>query len=461
MPTCFVSMQFGTKTMPDGKILDYDFLYREIIRPAMDELGFECHRLDDLLTAGSMWHKTMFAAVISSDVVIADITSGNANVFYELGIRHALRRGRTILISAGGPQVSNISLLPVLFYQSDDAGRLTESAAQEFRSQLQSFVRQTQPDTANDSPVFEFFPDLEVTLPADLEQMSRRRGTRFRFTKNQREFVQSVLESPAQAKGDLERSEEVFRGAPEADPAAFMDLLKRYRDLSEWDRVVGLADDAPAEIRQSPEVRNMLVLALNRRNGPGDQDRAIALMEQQIAETGGDSESFGILGRVYKDRYDQAKERGDAREAANNLEKAIETYRIGFDKNPRDYYPGINVVNLLLQRGDDAARAELEALVPRVRTAVQAKLEGDRVNFWDLATDLQLAAVARDWSRAEERASAMMAQAPAEWMLETTLRDIRAVGQTFQDEADRSRLQSIIGMLQVPAPTTTYSGGAS
>ncbi|HET6976385.1 MAG TPA: TRAFs-binding domain-containing protein [Pyrinomonadaceae bacterium] len=456
MPTCFVSMQFGLKTMPDGRVLDYNFLYREIIRPALEEIGFECHRLDDLMTDGSIWHKTMFAAVISSDVMIADITSGNANVFYELGIRHALRRGRTILISAGGSQAANISLLPVVFYQSDETGRI--SGIEEFRSQLQSIIRQTRSDTASDSPIFEFFPDLEVTLPPEMEKKTRKRGPR--LTKGQRAFVQSVLESPSQAKGDLERSEAEFRGAPEADPTAFMDLLKRYRDLSEWDRVVALADDAPSEIRQSPEVRNMLVLALNRRNGSGDQERAISLMEQQIAETGGDSESFGILGRIYKDRYDQAREREDSEEATKNLDKAIETYRVGFDKNPKDYYPGINVVNLLVQRGDEAARTELETLVPRVRSAVQEKLEGDRINFWDLATDLQLAAVARDWPRAQQRASAMMAQSPAEWMIETTLRDINAVGKTFLDEADQSQLKTIISILQIPT-STTYSGGVS
>ena len=191
MPTCFVSMQFGTKTMPDGRILDYDFLYREIIRPAIEEVGFECHRLDDLMTGGSIWHKTMFAAVMSSDVMIADITSSNANVFYELGIRHALRRGRTILISAGGKQAANISLLPVLFYQSDEAGRLSEAAATEFRSQLQSYVRQSQADTASDSPIFEFFPDLEVTLPPEMERKTRKRGPR--LTKNQRELYRASL----------------------------------------------------------------------------------------------------------------------------------------------------------------------------------------------------------------------------------------------------------------------------
>ncbi len=456
MQTCFVSIQFGAKTTPEGRVLDYDFLYKEVIKPAIEEVGFECHRLDDFMTGG-IWQKALFSALISADVVIADITSGNANVFYELGIRHALRRGRTILISAGGKQAANVSLLPSLFYQPDDAGRLTGPAADEFRSRLQSIVRQSQQATASDSPIFEFFPDLDVTLPPDLERRTRRRGPR--LIKNQREFVQAVVESPEQARGDLERSEEAFRGAPEADPSAFMGLLKRYRDLSEWDRVVALADDAPPEIRKSPEVLNFLVLALNRRNGPGDQERAISLMEQQIAETGGDSESFGILGRIYKDRYDQAKERDDIREAQQNLDKAIETYRAGFEKNPRDYYPGINVVNLLLQRGDDAARAELEVLVPRVRTAVQEKLEGDRVGFWDLATDLQLASIARDWPRAQQRATAMMAQAPAEWMLQTTLRDIQAVGRTITDEADTHQLESIIASLQVPA--TSYIGGIS
>jgi hypothetical protein len=83
---------------------------------------------------------------------------------------------------------------------------------------------------------------------------------------------------------------------------------------------------------------------------------------------------------------------------------------------------------------------------------------GDRIGFWDLATDLQLATVARDWTRAQQRAAAMMAQAPAEWMIETTLRDIRAVGATFDNEADQSQIQSIISMLQVPAAST---GGVS
>lgn len=448
MRSCFVSIPFGTRPHADGRRLDFDFLYTVVIQPAVESVGLECRRLDEYLP-GAIWHKTLLSAIISSDLVIADITTDNANVFYELGIRHALRRGRTILISGGGRIPGNISYAQALWYTPDVSGRLTGEPAAEFRDALRATIRRSQHSPVSDSPIYEFFPDLEVILPSELETSPRRR--RSGPTKAQRGFAQSVVESPAQAKGDLETSEAAVRGAPEADPAEYLTLLRRYRDISEWDRVIALADDAPQPVAQSSEVRQMLALALNRRGHSGDQDRAIALMEQQIAETGGDSETFGILGRIYKDRYEEATARGDAAEAAANLERALQHYRSGFEKNPRDYYPGINVVNLLLLRGDDAARAELEQIVPRVRAAVQEKIEIDRPDFWNLATDLQLAAVARDWTRAGQAAQLAMAQVPADWMLETTLRDIRAVGKTFGDPDDRRRLEGILVLLQPSA----------
>jgi hypothetical protein len=64
-------------------------------------------------------------------------------------------------------------------------------------------------------------------------------------------------------------------------------------------------------LQQSPQVRQLLALALNRRGHPGDQDRAIELVQQLIGETGGDSDTFDMLGLIYKDKYDQATARGD------------------------------------------------------------------------------------------------------------------------------------------------------
>jgi len=445
MRTCFVSIPFGVKLRADGGPLDFDFLFAEVIRPAVEEMGIECRRLDEYLP-GAIWHKTLFNAVISSDLVIADISTDNANVFYELGIRHALRRGWTIVILAGERLPGNISYTQALRYHPDETGRLTENAAAELREALQASIRQSQQSPIGDSPIYEFFPELEVILPPELETSPRPR--RPRPANKLRSFVQSVVESAAQVKGELEKSEAEVRSSADADPAQYLLLMRRYRDLSDWDRVIALADDAPQSVVPSPEIRQMLALALNRRSLPGDQERAITLMEQQIHETGGDSETFGILGRIYKDRYDQARKQGDDAGAAANLERSLHYYREGFEKNPRDYYPGINVINILLQQGDDAAKAELEKIVPRVQAAVMEKLDTERPDFWDLATDLQLAAVARDWSRAKRTARLAMAQAPAEWMIETTLRDMRAVGKTFADLHDRSQLEGILELLR-------------
>jgi tetratricopeptide (TPR) repeat protein len=447
MRTCFVSIPSGVRRDSRGRDLDFEFLYAEVIRPAVQELSIECKRLDEYLP-GAVWHKTLFTALVSSDLVIADITTANPNVFYELGIRHALKRGRTVLISASGERLpANISFARALWYEPDEGGRVTGASAAKFRSELQAMLQsQTSRSSSGDSPIYEFFPDLEVTLPAELESSLRAR--RPRSFKVPPGFSQRVLESPAQARGELEKSEAEVRATPDADPAEYTTLMRQFRDLSEWDRVIALGDDAPPSVAQTAEVRQMLALALNRRRKPGDQDRAIALMEQQLAATGGDSETLGILGRIYKDRYDQSKAEDDPAGAAANLERALQYYRDAFEKNPRDYYPGINVLNLLRQRGDAAARAEMESILPRVRAAVQEKLETDRPSFWDLATDMQLAVVAHDWPRAEQAVQLALAQAPASWMLDTTLRDMREVGQGLTDANERTRFDGILNVLQ-------------
>jgi tetratricopeptide (TPR) repeat protein len=450
MRSCYVSIPYGVKTDFDGRPLDFDYLYRTILQPAVQELQMECRRLDEFVP-GAIWHKTLFTALISSDLMIADLSTHNANVLYELGVRHAMRRGRTLLISARGRLPGNIGYAQALWYEPDESGRLTGESAASFRDVLQATIRQSQRTTISDSPIYEFFPDLQVILPPELESDRPRRATP---TKSRRGFAQNVVESPAQAMGDLQKSEEEVRRAPEADPVEYLNLLRKYRDLSEWDRVITLANDAPSAVAASPEVQQLLALTLNRRGAPGDQDRAIALMEQLVKETGGDGETFGILGRIYKDRYERAKKRDDPKSAAENLERALQHYRAGFDKNPKDYYPGINVVTLLLQRDDAAARAEIDAILPRVRAALQEKREAGRLDFWDLATDLQLAAVARDWPGAEEAARLAAAQFPSAWMLETTLRDLRAFGEKLTDPSDRHRLGEILAILrQAAAPS--------
>jgi len=89
LPLCFVAMPFGTKKHP------------EIIEPAVLAANMAPLRADEERLGGII-HKPMFERLVLSDFVLADLTTANANVFYELGVRHAVRPFTTVVISAAG-----------------------------------------------------------------------------------------------------------------------------------------------------------------------------------------------------------------------------------------------------------------------------------------------------------------------------------------------------------------------
>src|SRR3979409_1166945 len=94
----FVAMPFGVK---DG--VDFNRVYSELIRPALESEGFEVFRADDEERAGDI-RTDMFQELLLADVVIADLSIDNPNVWYELGVRHELRgRGAFTIGCRQGP----------------------------------------------------------------------------------------------------------------------------------------------------------------------------------------------------------------------------------------------------------------------------------------------------------------------------------------------------------------------
>ena len=83
-------MPFGKKTSGAGSSIDFDAVYQELVGPAINESGLESLRADEEMTGGII-HKPMFERLILCEYAVADLTTANANVFYELGLRHAAR----------------------------------------------------------------------------------------------------------------------------------------------------------------------------------------------------------------------------------------------------------------------------------------------------------------------------------------------------------------------------------
>ena len=98
-PLCFVVMPFGVKPDGEGGSVDFDAVYERLLVPAICAAELEPLRADQDVVGG-MIHKPMFERLILADYAVVDLTTANANVFYELGVRHAARPFSTVLVSA-------------------------------------------------------------------------------------------------------------------------------------------------------------------------------------------------------------------------------------------------------------------------------------------------------------------------------------------------------------------------
>jgi hypothetical protein len=110
--------------MPFGirESINFDQVYLDIIRPAGEEAGWEVMRIDEIVNPGPILNDYL-REIFFADLVLADVSTLNANVFYELGIRHAIANGGTLLIALEGTNLPfDIANLRVIFYELSEKG---------------------------------------------------------------------------------------------------------------------------------------------------------------------------------------------------------------------------------------------------------------------------------------------------------------------------------------------------
>jgi hypothetical protein len=201
-----------------------------------------------------------------------------------------------------------------------------------------------------------------------------------------------------------------------------IDLLLSYRAVRDWQGMIDLVAAMPETLRRTVVAQEQLGFALNR---AGHGDEAEQVLTDLIAARGPSSETLGILGRVYKDRWEAAAKGGEQFEAAALLEKAIAAYRRGFEADWRDHYPGINAVTLMELR--DPPDAEREKLIPVVRYSVERRIAGTKPDYWDWATLVELAVLAENEADAKKAVGQALAAVREPFEPETTARNLRLI----------------------------------
>jgi hypothetical protein len=412
-PLCFVLMPFGTKTdSSSGVTINFDDVYQQIIRPAIEAADLKPIRADEEQVGGII-HKPMYERLILCEYAVADLTTANANVYYELGIRHAVRPWSTVLIFADGVRLPfDLGPMRGLAYQLDAVGTATDPAAD--RDKLAEQLRAARKETT-DSPLFQLLTDLPQP------DISHLRTDVFR---DRVDYSTKVQEQLAEARGQgveaVRRVREELGDLGNHESAVVVDLLLSFRAVGAWEEMVALVEQMPPALARATLVREQYGLALNR---AGQGEKAERVLLDLIAERGPSSETYGILGRVYKDRWQAAHDAGNKMLARGLLDKAIDVYVKGFESDWRDAYPGINAVQLMeLREPPDPRRAEL---LPVVTYSVQRRIQSTQPDYWDYATLLELAMLDGDEEKVMDVLPNTVAAVRESWEPASTLQTLR------------------------------------
>jgi tetratricopeptide (TPR) repeat protein len=302
-------MGFGEKTDPaDGKTYNLDKTYQNVIKPVVEACGYRSIRGDEIRDSGLI-DKSMYALLIRADLVIADITTLNANAMYELGIRHAARPKSTIILKNEGGQIPfDLSHNRLLMYKhlGEDIGC---SDAEIFKSSLTSLIKSIEQHGQVDSPFFTYLSEMN---PHNLSDKDYDNVIEHLLTRENSIFALSE-------KARILRSEKKFIEAA--------DYWKKASEIAPEDHYFIHQQTLCTYKSEHPSKEASLLSALE----------VIAPIHNS-GETN-DPETLGLVGAIYKRLYELS---GDI----ETLKMAIQAYERGYTVSD-NYYTGENFATCL------------------------------------------------------------------------------------------------------------------
>ena len=313
---CFVVIGFGTKpSYATGvvRMLDLNQTYTKLIKPVFDELGVKCQRACDMNVSGSI-DQVMIKAINESDIVICDITCLNANAIWELGVRHALKKHHTILISDWAhlkpSPPFDVSHHVIQGYEHSPEG-ITDAEAERFKKELKNLIENLENNLlSSDSPVHDILnPDT-----SDL------------FGKKE-------------------------QGEPMEPFSSLMDRAEAAKKKKDWPLAISLFDKAKEYTEKNLAPKSDLPFIECRRalctykSTPNDVfvlAEAMAILKTLKPKETTDAEILGLSGAINKRIFEINND-------LKYLEESIWYYDRGFSL-VQDYYNGINAAFMLYKK---------------------------------------------------------------------------------------------------------------
>jgi nucleotide-binding universal stress UspA family protein len=246
----------------------------------------------------------MYEMLFRADLVIADISTGNVNAVYELGVRHALRPNSTIIMTEDqGRLYFDLNHISTFRYQHFGDDILAREAKRAVKD-LGALIGSVMAAQAVDSPVYTYLPKLLSPRMSD------------------------------------EEYEELLEEAEEAHQRFSRHMREGEKFMRQSEHHLACQEFAAAHAMRPGEPNVVQKLALNTyKSKQPDELTALKAGLELIGllhpQESNDPETVGIAGAITKRLWLLEGDR-DA------LEASIQFYRRGFEVK-RDYYNGQNL----------------------------------------------------------------------------------------------------------------------
>ena len=406
-PHAFVLMPFGKKELPDGSLYDFNAIYSQVIRPAVEAAGFECFREDEETDSGDI-RTDMFQELLLADICIAEMSVSDANIFYKLGIRHAFRKRGVVHILAGqSPMPFEAFNVPTISYHLTMAGLPDPKFLEKDRGGISRALRDAWASDPNavHSPIYNLLNGL---AEPDRKMLRTPLATGFwreyvwwkeRVTVAQRQRrIGDILLLTEEIQNPLIKEEAIQEAGQALKYLGRHDLaLTLYRK--------GLELNPSNLYFRREEAFNLARLAR--------LEEAIRLIGAILDDHPENTESIAYLARLYKEKWlhswqdkeDAESRRQAAFAACDLLIQSFEIYLKSFLANPNAFYPGMNAATLgailmpLAEQFDDPqepdpdvrdVREKLPSLNGALELLLEEKAEEEKADYWTILSLAEL-----------------------------------------------------------------------
>lgn len=320
----FILRPFGVK-----QDIDFERVDRELIRPALYTVGINGGTAAELLSEAVL-SEDLVERLLSADLVVADLSVENASVFYQLGLSHALRNQRTLLIASNAHRAFELFAQRYCAYDANNPAAAVQLLAEMMRASFRS--------NATDSPVYALLPGLQ---PPKAPEVPEGFDAEVARAESARDLGHLRLLSH-EARGFHWRLEALKRVGR---------TQLRHRDLDgARDTLEQALSAAPADLRANLLLGTVYQRQKDLRRSDEAFRRAVASLDADSPER---AEAFAMLARNAKSHWLEAWQSHPGREERRvealrspQLKAAYDHYLQSFRHDLNQYWGGLSALGL-------------------------------------------------------------------------------------------------------------------